>query len=134
MAVLELDLERRAGKCFDDAADQAQRIFFGDGGQRLAALLAAAALASARRGNGNSLRGWRVRLRQGEARPVTDAFGAADGFARERRFHAAQAHTQGNFAIMSRVQRTAMLTSAIVFGMVGVAAGFTWDYVINRGK
>jgi hypothetical protein len=29
---------------------------------------------------------------------------------------------------------TAMLTSAIIFGMVGVAAGFTWDYVINRGK
>jgi len=25
-----------------------------------------------------------------------------------------------------------MLTSAIVFGMVGVAAGFTWDYVFNR--
>jgi len=27
-----------------------------------------------------------------------------------------------------------MLFSAIVFGAVGVAAGFTWDYVINRGK
>jgi len=27
-----------------------------------------------------------------------------------------------------------MITSAIVFGMVGVAAGFTWDYVVNRGK
>jgi len=27
-----------------------------------------------------------------------------------------------------------MITSAIVFGVVGVAAGFTWDYVINRDK
>jgi hypothetical protein len=27
-----------------------------------------------------------------------------------------------------------MITSAIVFGMVGVAAGFTWDYVINRDQ
>jgi len=35
---------------------------------------------------------------------------------------------------MKRVEGPAMLTSAIVFGMVGVAAGFTWDYVINRGK
>jgi hypothetical protein len=25
-----------------------------------------------------------------------------------------------------------MLTSAIVFGMVGVAAGFTWDYITSR--
>jgi len=25
-----------------------------------------------------------------------------------------------------------MITSAIVFGMVGVAAGFTWDYVLHR--
>jgi hypothetical protein len=25
-----------------------------------------------------------------------------------------------------------MLTSAIVFGMVGVAAGFTWDYISSR--
>jgi hypothetical protein len=24
-----------------------------------------------------------------------------------------------------------MLTSAIVFGMVGVAAGFTWDYILQ---
>jgi hypothetical protein len=57
VAVFELDLERRAGKGFDDAADQAQRIFFGDGSQGLTAFLAAAALASARRGNGNSLLG-----------------------------------------------------------------------------
>ncbi len=33
-----------------------------------------------------------------------------------------------------RVVGTDMITSAIVFGMVGVAAGFTWDYVVNRGK
>lgn len=25
-----------------------------------------------------------------------------------------------------------MITSAIVFGMVGVAAGFTWDYLFDR--
>jgi len=57
MAVLELDLERRAGKRFDDAADEAQRVFFDDGGQGLAAFLTAATLASARRGNGNSFGG-----------------------------------------------------------------------------
>ena len=54
VAVLELDLERRAGERLDDAADEAQRVFFDDGGQGLAALFAAAALASARRGNGSS--------------------------------------------------------------------------------
>jgi len=27
-----------------------------------------------------------------------------------------------------------MLTDAIVIGMVGVAAGFAWEYVINRSK
>lgn len=27
-----------------------------------------------------------------------------------------------------------MLVDAIVFGMVGVAAGFTWEYVIKRGR
>jgi len=27
-----------------------------------------------------------------------------------------------------------MITSAIVIGMVGVAAGFTWDYLINRDR
>ncbi len=74
MAVLELDLERGARKCFDDAADQAQRVFFGDGGQGLAALLAAAALASARRGNGNSFEGSRVRCE--------GAFAPGAGFAR----------------------------------------------------
>jgi hypothetical protein len=26
----------------------------------------------------------------------------------------------------------AMITGAIVIGMVGVAAGFTWDYLIKR--
>ena len=63
-----------------------------------------------------------------------DVFAAGDGFARERRFRAREAPVQGNSAVMKRVERPAMLTSAIVFGMVGVAAGFTWDYVINRGK
>jgi len=27
-----------------------------------------------------------------------------------------------------------MITSAIVIGMVGVAAGFTWDYLIKRDR
>ena len=41
---------------------------------------------------------------------------------------------QSNFPNIGAVYIKAMITSAIVFGMVGVAAGFTWDYVINRGK
>ena len=41
---------------------------------------------------------------------------------------------QRNFPTRARVVGTDMITSAIVFGMVGVAAGFTWDYVVNRGK
>jgi hypothetical protein len=57
VAVLELDLERRAGKRLDDAAYEAQRVFFDDGSEGLAALLAAAAFASARRGNGSSFPG-----------------------------------------------------------------------------
>jgi hypothetical protein len=27
-----------------------------------------------------------------------------------------------------------MITGAIVIGMVGVAAGFTWDYLIKRDR
>jgi hypothetical protein len=42
--------------------------------------------------------------------------------------------TQSNFPLPAAVYINAMITSAIVFGMVGVAAGFTWDYVINRSK
>jgi hypothetical protein len=54
VAVLELDLERRAGKRLDDAAYEAQRIFFDDGADRLAALALAAAFASAWWRNGSS--------------------------------------------------------------------------------
>ena len=54
VAVLELDLERRAGERFDDAADKAQRIFFDDGSEGLAALFAAAP-PSTRRRNTDSL-------------------------------------------------------------------------------
>jgi hypothetical protein len=54
VAVLELDLERRTGKRFDDAADKAQRIFFDDGSEGLAALFAAAP-PSTRRRNTDSL-------------------------------------------------------------------------------
>jgi hypothetical protein len=41
---------------------------------------------------------------------------------------------KSNFPDSGAVYIKAMITSAIVFGMVGVAAGFTWDYVINRDK
>lgn len=41
---------------------------------------------------------------------------------------------QRNFPDTATVFVNAMITSAIVFGMVGVAAGFTWDYVFNRDK
>jgi len=54
VAVLELDFERRAGERFDDAADKAQRIFFDDGSEGLAALFAAAP-PSTRRRNTDSL-------------------------------------------------------------------------------
>ena len=84
VAVLELDLERRAGKGLDDAADEAQRVFFDDGGQGLAALFAAAALASARRGNGSSF-GWNGWTAGNRSRsPGWGAFALAVGFARER--------------------------------------------------
>jgi hypothetical protein len=125
VAVFELDLERRAGEGFDDAADQAERIFFDDGCQGLTALLAAAALASARRGNGNSLLGECARA---------DASPPHADWPREPQFHAQNAPMQVNFTVAGRVVGGVMLTGAIVFGMVGVAAGFTWDYVINRGK
>ena len=61
VAVFEFDLERRAGKRLDDAADKAQRIFFDDGREGLAAFLAAAP-PSARRGNTGSFsaEGWYV--------------------------------------------------------------------------
>ena len=49
-------------------------------------------------------------------------------------FRPRERRTQRNFLVAPGVGGTVMLTSAIVFGMVGVAAGFTWDYVINRGK
>ena len=40
---------------------------------------------------------------------------------------------QLNSLAPDEVARSVMLTSAIVFGMVGVAAGFTWDYISSRG-
>jgi hypothetical protein len=49
-------------------------------------------------------------------------------------FRLGDGRAQGNFTDPAAVFINAMITSAIVFGMVGVAAGFTWDYVINRGK
>ncbi len=54
--------------------------------------------------------------------PGGDAFRRRDGRAKR------------NSPTADGVVGTDMITSAIVFGMVGVAAGFTWDYVVNRGK
>jgi hypothetical protein len=55
MAVLELDLERGAGERLDDAADEAQRVFFDDGRfERCPTAPLAAAASFARRGNENS--------------------------------------------------------------------------------
>jgi len=54
--------------------------------------------------------------------------------ARGAEFHANAPAAQRNSLYAQGVESSVMLTSAIVFGMVGVAAGFTWDYVINRGK
>jgi hypothetical protein len=48
------------------------------------------------------------------------------------RFRAGRRHVQTNSPYRAGVLRTVMLTSAIVFGMVGVAAGFTWDYLIKK--
>jgi hypothetical protein len=47
-------------------------------------------------------------------------------------FHRRPAGVQTNFPWADRVGGGVMLTSAIVFGMVGVAAGFTWDYITSR--
>jgi len=49
-------------------------------------------------------------------------------------FRRPERRLQRNFPTTVVVVGTDMITSAIVFGMVGVAAGFTWDYVVNRGK
>ena len=67
------------------------------------------------------------------------AFAPGTGFARgavltEIASATGDPHTQSNFPLPPAVFINAMITGAIVFGMVGVAAGFTWDYVINRGK
>ena len=65
-------------------------------------------------------------------------FAPALGFAREAyqedRFRPRRAAPERNFTVPGRFEAGVMLTAAIVFGAVGVAAGFTWDYVINRGK
>jgi len=39
-----------------------------------------------------------------------------------------------NFPSPDRVMGSGMITTAIVFGMVGIAAGFTWEYVIKQGE
>jgi len=56
------------------------------------------------------------------------------GFAREDGFRRRRTAAQRNFPGAAPVVSSVMLTSAIVFGMVGVAAGFTWDYVVNRDR
>jgi hypothetical protein len=73
-----------------------------------------------------------------ELRVTQEAFALWDGLARDLnrgdRFRRRDGPAQGNSTGPAAVYIKAMITSAIVFGMVGVAAGFTWDYVINRGK
>lgn len=53
---------------------------------------------------------------------------------RETGVQAAGAHTKRNFLRAAGVMGAAMITGAIVFGMVGVAAGFTWDFFSSRGE
>jgi hypothetical protein len=125
VAVLELDLERRAGKRLDDAADEAQRVFFDDRGQRFAAFLAAAALASARWGNGSSFDGVECGRQVSFAPRARFACGAT-------RLRDGDGAAQVNFPFGTRVVAGVMLTAAIVFGAVGVAAGFAWDFVKDR--
>jgi len=136
MAGPQLNLERRTGKCLDDAADEAQRVFFDNGGEGLAALLAAAAFSSARRGNGSSFQG--DVLRGTATRPsrsgCPNAFALAKGFARETRRQKRGRALKGNFPYAPGVLRPVMLTGAIVFGAIGVAAGFAWDYIIKRDE
>ncbi len=124
MPVLELDFERGAGKRFDDAADEAQRVFFDDRRERFTALLAAAAFSFWRR-NGVSLRAMCA---------LGVPFDPRCRFASECRFRRAGAPAQPNFTASLAVAKNVMLVGAIVFGMVGVAAGFAWDYVIARDR
>jgi hypothetical protein len=116
VTVLELDFERRAGERLDDAADEAKRIFFNDGCEGLAAFLAAAP-PSARWGNGDSF------AAVGELASLEDVPAWSIRFKR-----------RGQPFSFSCCCRDAMITGAIVIGMVGVAAGFTWDYLIKRDR
>jgi hypothetical protein len=61
-----------------------------------------------------------------------DAFAAVIGFARDG--VPPRGAARGNFPPAAGVVGGVMLTGAIVFGMVGVAAGFTWDYFVSRDK
>jgi hypothetical protein len=116
VTVLQLDFERRAGERLDDAADEAKRIFFNDGCEGLAAFLAAAP-PSARWGNGDSF------AAVGELASLEDVPAWSIRFKR-----------RGQPFSFSCCCRVAMITGAIVIGMVGVAAGFTWDYLIKRDR
>ena len=63
-------------------------------------------------------------------------FAPPGGFARAEPggagFRRPAAAVQLNSLAPDRVGGSVMLTSAIVFGMVWVAAGFTWDYISSR--
>ena len=63
---------------------------------------------------------------------MLDRFASADPIAREAQFQISAGRRQTNFPAPATVVAGEMLTTAIVFGMIGVAAGFTWDYVIAR--
>jgi hypothetical protein len=59
-------------------------------------------------------------------------FALTIAFAREAQLQKRGRALQRNFPAPAGVVARVMLTSAIVFGMVGVAAGFTWEYLVKR--
>jgi hypothetical protein len=92
-----------------------------------AALLLAAAGPFARWGNESSSEGGVRCVATDVARRPRFALGAGD------EFRSAPLLQQRNSPHPVRVPDI-MLTGAVVFGMVGVAVGFTWEYVFNRER
>jgi hypothetical protein len=92
-----------------------------------AAFLLAAAAPFARWGNESSSGGW-VALLQTSPGGQRFAPGAGD------EFRSAPLLQQRNSSHPVRVPDMVMITGAVVFGMVGVAVGFTWEYVFNRER
>jgi hypothetical protein len=91
------------------------------------ALLLAAATPFARWGNESSSGGW-VALLQ------TSPGGQGLRLEAGDEFRSAPLLQQRNSPHPVRVPDMVMITGAVVFGMVGVAVGFTWEYVFNRER